>query len=355
MTVRRAHLVGSMPFADEETCMIRALDVLGAHLRLLPDGEIGARSERFPRGNRTAWVVYALEQLADDTDGWTTVTPAKRGADGMAVDYDSFQKLRPRRSPTGTAARTSLGYDVEAARTYPIFSALRDGQALPELRFQVGLPTGFAMGFAFASKVQWLRYTGAFNEVLAREAEAIVRMAGDDVVLQIEVPPELFAAYKLPTPAVGLALRPLIDLLQRIETPARIGVHLCLGDFHNEAIVHPKALDKMVAFTSGMIERWPARHTLDFVHVPLAEGDVPPRTDPEWYQPLGRIVLPADTRFVAGFVHEALSLDDNRRVLDAVEAARRAVVDVSSSCGLGRRTEATATQLLEWTARLCDD
>jgi len=96
-------------------------------------------------------------------------------------------------------------------------------------------------------------------------------MGGDDVVLQIEVPPELFAAYKLPTPAAGLALRPLVDLLGRIETPARIGVHLCLGDFHNEAIVHPKALDKMAAFSIGMIERWPARHTLDFVHVPLAE------------------------------------------------------------------------------------
>jgi hypothetical protein len=75
-----------------------------------------------------------------------------------------------------------------------------------------------------------------------------------------------------------------------------------------------------VAFTNGMIERWPAR-----------------------------------TRFVAGVVHEALSVDDNRRVLDAVEAARRAVVDASSSCGLGRRTEATATQLLERTAQRCDD
>lgn len=82
---------------------------------------------------------------------------------------------------------------------------------------------------------------------------------------------------------------------------------------------------------------------------------MPPRTHPGWYQPVGRIVLPADTRFVAGFVHEGLGFDDNRRVLDAVEAARRSVVDVSSSCGLGRRTEAVAAQLLEWTARLCDD
>jgi hypothetical protein len=54
-------------------------------------------------------------------------------------------------------------------------------------------------------------------------------------------------------------------------------------------------------------------------------------------------------------VHERLSFDGNRRVLDAVEAARGAAVDVSSSCGLGRRTEDTAAQLLGWTARLCDE
>ncbi len=355
MTVRRAHLVGSMPFADEEACMSRALDVLGGRLRLLPDGEIGERSDRFPRGNRTAWVVYALEKITEDTAGWTTVRPARRGADGMAVDYDSFQKLRPRRSPAETAQRTSFGYDAEAARTYPIFRELRERHGLPDLRFQVGLPTGFAMGFAFKSRVQWLRYTGAFNRVFAREAEAILRMAGDDVVLQIEVPPEMFAAYMLPTRGVGLALRPLVDLLARIETPARIGVHLCLGDFHNEAIVHPKALDKMVAFANGMVQRWPARHTLDFVHVPLAEGEVPPRTDPAWYAPLSRIDLPPGTRFAAGFVHDSLSFDENRSVLAAVEAARGAAVDVSSSCGLGRRTQASATRLLEWAARLCDE
>ena len=109
-------------------------------------------------------------------------------------------------------------------------------------------------------------------------------MAGDDVVLQIEVPPEMFAAFKLPTRGRGASHCDRSSTCwQRIETPARIGVHLCLGDFHNEAIVHPKALDKMVAFANGMVQRWPARHTLDFVHVPLAEGEVPPRTDPAWY------------------------------------------------------------------------
>ena len=288
---RGAHLVGSLPFDDEAACMRRGLEVLGPWLRTLPDGEIGQKSEQFPRGDRIAWVVYAIERITADTEGWQLVRAPNRGADGMATDYEQFQKLKPRRKPAELAAHTALGYDAEAARTYPIFRALRDEHQRPDVRFQVGLPTGFAMGFAFKSKLQWLRYTTAFNDVLAREAEAVLRLAGDDVVLQLEVPPELFAAYKLPSRAVGLALRPIVDLLAKITTPARIGVHLCLGDFHNEALVHPRSLDKMVLFTNRLAAMWPSRHTLAFVHLPFAEGAVPPPQDAAWYGPLRRLEL----------------------------------------------------------------
>ena len=65
---------------------------------------------------------------------------------------------------------------------------LRQQHELPNLKFQVGVPTGFAMGFAFASPITWLRYTYAFNTVIAREVNAILAEAGYDVVIQLEVP-----------------------------------------------------------------------------------------------------------------------------------------------------------------------
>ena len=63
---RSALLVGSLPFEDEATCMQIALDALGPHLFALPDGEVGTKSPQFPRGNRIAWVMYAVETLSAD-------------------------------------------------------------------------------------------------------------------------------------------------------------------------------------------------------------------------------------------------------------------------------------------------
>ena len=99
------------------------------------------------------------------------------------------------------------------------------------------------------------------------------------------------------------------------------------------------------------METWPRTQRLSYIHYPFAEGAVPPTINAEYYRPLRGINLPTSTRFVAGFVHEKLSLDDNRRILDAIEDARGQEVDVASSCGL-RRTPEEATRALELTAQL---
>jgi hypothetical protein len=349
---RSALLVGSLPFSDEKTCMSRALDALGPALFCLPDGEIGDKTPAFPKGNRIAWVVYAIEKLTSDTDSWEIVKQPVRGDDGMAINYETFQKLKPKLSPSQMPHQVQLGYDAFALRSYPLFRQLRKDHKLPGLKFQMGVPTGFAMGFAFASQLQWLRYTKAFNTVIAREVNAVLTEIGPDVVIQIEVPPELYAAYMLPSPLMGLSLIPIKDLLAKITPGAQIGMHLCLGDFHNEALVHPKTLAKMVRFSNRIVEEWPSQHTLAYVHYPFAEGLTPPSTDPNYYAPLKDIHLPSATRFIAGFVHEKRSVAENEGILNSIESARGQLVDVACSCGLGRRSPETADYLLNLTAQL---
>ena len=343
---RSVLLVGSLPFSDEETCMKCALEALGPALFCLPDGEIGEKTPSFPKGNRIAWVVYAIEKLTQETSSWQIVKEPIRGADGMAVNYESFQKLKPRYSPADMPQHVRLGYDDYFNRSYPVFKRLRQQYNLPELKFQLGVPTGFAMGFAFSNPITWLRYTNAFNTVIAREVNAALAEAGHDIVVQIEVPPELYAAYKLPSPLLRLALLPIKDLLSKINPGAQIGMHLCLGDFHNEALVHPKTLSKMVAFSNRLVQEWPGQHTLAYVHYPFAEGLVPPATAASYYAPLRNIDLPSGTRFVAGFVHEKRTLAENRQILNNIETALGRPVDVACSCGLGRRTPNTAAHLL---------
>ncbi|UFH52144.1 hypothetical protein [Spirosoma sp. KNUC1025] len=349
---RSALLVGSMPFDDETTCMSRALDVLGPALFSLPDGEIGDKTPAFPKGNRIAWVVYAIEKLTGDTDSWEIIKQPVRGEDGMAIDYNQFQKLKPKHSPANMPHHVQLGYDAFARQSYPIFRRLRDQHNLPGLKFQMGVPTGFAMGFAFASQIQWLRYTKAFNTIIAREVNAVLAEIGHDVLIQIEVPPELYAAYMLPSPLMSLALIPIKDLLSKINPGAQIGMHLCLGDFHNEALVHPKTLTKMVSFSNRLVDEWPSQHTLAYIHYPFAEAGTPPSTNATYYAPLKNIQLPAATRFVAGFVHEKRSVAENIDILKSIESARGQYVDVASSCGLGRHSPETADYLLKLTAQL---
>lgn len=353
-TKRLTLLVGSLPFDSDEDCMKRALDALGPTLFCLPDGEVGEKTPAFPKGNRMAWVVYAIEKLTQDKANWQVSKQPVRGADGMALNYDSFQKLKPLHAPADMAQHVQLGYDEYFRLNYPIFTRLRQQHQLPNLKFQVGVPTGFAMGFAFASPITWLRYTYAFNTVIAREVNAILAQAGHDVVIQLEVPPELYAAYKLPKPLIGLALKPILDLLRKIDPGAQIGVHLCLGDFHNEALVHPKTLDKMVAFSNKLVEEWPTQHTLVYMHYPFAEGLVPPSVDADHYALLKDINLPVGTRFIAGFVHEKRTLDENRHILNSIESARGQLVDVACSCGLGRRSAGTATELMALMAELAN-
>lgn len=346
MGKRSALLIGSLPFESEEVCMRRALAVLGPHLRCLPDGEVGEKSPAFPRGNRIAWVMSAIEALTADAECFRVIRPPRRGEDGMAVDYESIQKLTPLRAPAEIAGRVRLGYDRYALRSYETFKRLREEEGRPALLFQVGVPTGFAMGFAFASRVDWVRYTGALSTVIAREVNAVLERAGDDVLVQVEVPPELYAAHMLPSPLLGLAQLPLMNFLGKVRAGARIGVHLCLGDFHNEALIHPKALDTMAAFSNRLVERWPGQHRLAYIHYPLAEGAAAPRLDAGYYRPFKDVRLPAEARFVAGFVHEGRTPDEHRRILGAIEDARGEAVDIACSCGLGRRTPEVADVML---------
>ncbi|GAB3937739.1 hypothetical protein GCM10028804_59870 [Larkinella terrae] len=331
--------------------MTRALDALASSLFCLPDGEIGEKSPAFPQGNRIAWVVYAIEKITADPTNWKIVKQPVRGLDGMATDYDHFQKLKPLRSPAEMPDYVKLGYDDFFRSSYPIFRRLREERNLPHLKFQLGVPTGFAMGFAFASQLQWIRYTYAFNTVIAREVNAALDEAGNDVIVQLEVPPELYAAYMLPKPLMGWALKPIQDLLSKIN-PAQIGIHLCLGDYHNHALVHPKHLGKMVAFSNKLVDEWPIQHKLAYIHYPLAEGLVPPPADAAFYNPLKNVRLPAETRFIAGFVHEKRTLEENRQLRDRIEAIRGQLIDISTSCGLGRRTPETAEKLLGYLAEL---
>ena len=354
MADRKALLVGSLPFSSEELAMQFAMEKFGSTLISLPDGEIGEVTPEYPKGKRAAWVMTAIDICSADTDNWEVIKERGRVVDGFPADYDDVQKLRPKRPPSEIHNHLNFGYHDYFKANYPIFKHLREEHNLPDLKFQVGVPTGLGIAFSMMQPITALRYTDAINKRVAYEINEILKIAPDDVVIQIEVPAELKVAYTLPNFMMGLALRSINGLVTKIDIPVQIGVHICLGDLNNIALTQAKTLDKMVRFSNLMIQSWSPQHQLVYVHYPLAEAITPPTTDKAYYQPLSDINLPKDVRFVAGFVHEGNSEQANEQILQIIEETYGRQVDIACSCGLGRRTNEAAKDLMDNMNQIAD-
>lgn len=350
--MRDVLLVGSMPFRDEEDCMRRALDEVGPYLFSLPDGEVGEKTAAYPDGTRANWVIRAVEVLYQDRENWRVVKEPVLASNGVPENYGGLHQLEPLCQPEDVPGLIRFGYDKEVARYYPIFRRLRAERGLSGIKFQMGIPTGLALGFVLPNPADRMRFRNAFNTVLAREVNAMLDIAGDDVIIQLEMPPEMYAAYELPEMLEELSVAPVVDLVEKIRPGAQIGLHLCVGDLHNRALLQPKSLEPMVTLSKRLVERWPKDRTLAYIHYPLASGHLPPFVDPEFYRPLGGIRLPEGTRFIAGFVHEGLTFEENEQVLQAIEEARDETVGLACSCGIGRRSQEVAEELLRLSARL---
>ena len=353
MANRGILLVGSMPFANEPTAMAEALDRVGEHLWALPDGEIGERTEACPNGTRSAWVQTIMDRCEADTDNWRVLRPAIRNAKGYAKDYNSGPRLRPRHRPKTVAQHLDFGWAEAARQSYPEFLRLRDRFAYPDLRFQVGLPTGMGATFGMMGPLNALRYADAFSMRMAQEANEIHRFTEPgDLQFQIEVPGELALVYRSPKLMIRWAAKRVLKLVQQLPSEAPIGIHLCFGDLNNQALTHAPSLDKAVAFTHALIAKWPLQRTLSYIHIPLAEASEPPPLGRSYYQRLADLRLPASTRLVAGFVHARRSIEDLRRIRDQIETIRGEEVDIACSCGLGRQDPDTARRLLDMSAAL---
>jgi hypothetical protein len=107
-----------------------------------------------------------------------------------------------------------------------------------------------------------------------------------------------------------------------------------------------------VQLANAIAAHWPRHTSLAYMHIPLAAGDDAPSLAQSYYAPLADLSLPAGTRLVAGFVHDALSEDQLREVLNMVESAVGRRVDVAAPCGLGRRDVATARDLMRGSRHL---
>ncbi len=297
-------------------------------------------------------MVWVVDQCAKDTENWQIIKDQVTNESGFPIDYHHSVKLKAKHSPKNIDPVLHFGYHEHFQRSYAIFKEIREQFGLSGLRFQVGIPTGLGLAFGMLNPIDAFRYSDAFNRRLALEVNEITKQAGDDVVIQIELPIELSLAQNLPKFMVNQALRSIWGLVRRFENNPQGGVHLCWGDLNNKAFTQAKTLEKAVHYMNHMVQKWPNTAKLEYLHLPIGQGDVPPSLDEKFYEPLKQLQLPEDIRFIAGIVHEKRSLEELKSILKLVESARGKIIDVASACGLGRRDAEVATHLLKLTQQL---
>jgi len=334
-TDRSVHLVGTIPAPSTEAALDLVDDALGSTLGpVVPDGETGDRLD---------WVNRLVQNLRSHPD-------LELAREGDFSSYENTPAFKVRKGHDFTSV--DLDYLEEFKASWPVFEAFRSRRG-GDLALQVGIPGHIDLSFiSFGFNLpRGLRNLKPFRAASIEAVERIHAIAGDGVVFQLEVPIELILLTRLPAPIRGLATRLLareaLKVVAGAPEGARFGIHHCYGDLNHESMGRPKSAATLVRFSNALIRGWPAGRRLEFVHAPFALGKVPPPVDREFYAPLGDLDLPADTRFIAGFVHEGRSREELVGIRDTIEDIMSRSVDVAASCGLGRRDADAARRNLD--------
>jgi hypothetical protein len=321
---RALHFLGTMPQFDDATAALTwQLTELDGRLRRLTSGETGPR---------LLWFVPFVKELK--------AAPNIRALrDGDWTDYDDVDRLAVRRGARLTPADLPLRIAEYARKDLAALTDLDPGAGLP---LQIGVPGYLDMALFIFGPLGVPRYARTFLTAIADQITEIQREAGERVVFQLEVPAALIAVLSAPRPLRPLLAEFMAHLVTRPVARApqgtRFGVHLCLGDLGHHALKQLKDASSLVILANAIARRWPAGRSLDYLHLPMSGGDVPPPTEAGFYAPLRRLRMPEGVEVIAGIAHEDQDTRTQLAVRGLVEDALGHPVDIATSCGLGRRT-----------------
>ena len=326
---RGAHLVGSVPLADSESVFRDVAEGLGTHLRRIPDGETGVRT------NWTQWqfpLLQAVPQLEENDEANPFVgSPRLQIRAGASID---------------DVALPELGYSRTAIESYAVFSQLRnEGVIGRHVKFQVCLPTPLAVVHLGVIPRDQEAVEQVYEERLLVELDEILEaIPAEDLAIQWDTAVE-FALLEglldslITDPESGVLSR-LIRLGDRVAEGVQMGYHLCYGDSEHRHFKQPADAGKLVAVANGVSQG--VHRQVDWIHMPVPRD----RTDEEYFAPLRYLRLRPGTELYLGLVHMT---DGVEGTLARIGAAQDVVANfgVATECGFGRRDPSTIPALLE--------
>ncbi len=328
------HLVGSIGLDTVEEVFRTCGELLGERLRRIPDGE---------PGGRRLWCSWQAPLLRASP----FFTLADSGAGGPVWGVLKLAEgVRPEDVRFG-----ELGYAREARASYEDFRTAKARGELPAgLRFQISLPTPFAVVFGQFTPEALPTAEAAYERAMAKEVETIcAAIPRSDLCIQWDVCFEMViwdgSSPYWRWPLAGEARTGIIDRLQRLATAVpdevELGFHLCYGDLDAQHFFDPADASAMTGLAnaiSGAVAR-----PIAYMHMPVPIA----RSDDAFYAPLAGLQLHPETELFLGLVHGGDGIEGAER---RIAAARRhaPAFGVAAECGMARaRTPEIVRRILQ--------
>ncbi len=334
------HLVGSIGLDTVDEVFSTVGKMLGPHLRRVPDGEVGGRklwiSWQYP-------LLRASAFLRPDPSGAIRPTnkfPLLTLAEGVAPADVKFGEL---------------GYAREARASYLDFIAACEAGTLPKnIRFQVCLPTPFAVVSSVVVPAALLAVEAAYERAMIAEVAALARhIPHKDLCIQWDVCNEMVIWDGQPSDAVpaNVSHQQILERMQRlcaaVPDNVELGLHLCYGDFGAKHFVEPKDAAQMVDFANALTKA--IKHKLAYIHMPVPVE----RRDDAFHRPLHDLKLGDGTELFLGLVHAKDGVAGTKARIAAAQRYAPAF-GIATECGMARaRSEETVRTLLKIHADIC--
>jgi hypothetical protein len=328
------HLVGSIGLDTVEEVFAACGGLLGPYLKRVPDGE---------PGGRRLWISWQFPVLRANPYLKADETTHRPGGIG-------FHPIMLGDGVEAAAVRFGeLGYAREARASYLDFVAAREAGILPpEVRFQVSLPTPFAVVAPFVAEAAREAVLPAYETAMLREVAAIAAAVPHrDLAVQWDVCIEMLmwdGRWRGGPPFAAMDevfAKNFSRLAAAVPEAVEIGFHLCYGDLDGRHFVDPVDAMKMVELANLIAAC--VRRPIAWMHMPVPIA----RDDDAFFTPLRDLRLGAGTELYLGLVHAEDGIDGTLR---RIAAARRfaGAFGIASECGIARgRTPAVVRKFLE--------
>ena len=333
---RPVYFVGTIGLDTAREVFGHVGHALGGYMLQVPDGEVAGRRQ---------WVTYQLPVLR--SYGFLRPQPPNRFVPlELSDDFES-----------GNVHFAELGYAREARTSYADFMEARaQGLIGPGVRFQVGMPTPFAVLRTFLTPSAAIAVEEAYTLAMIGELEEIARqIPHEDLAFQWDVAPEMIewdaggnADGLLGQDGMEGILTRMARLSNAVPTTITHGYHFCYGDFDPRQAEKPTSPAAMIELYNRLSNR--VTRPLNWLHMP-----VPAHADQAYFDGFKDLKLRPETQLYLGLIYGS---DDKEGAQHRMAMASAVLPDfgIATRCGIARgRTTETVKDLINLHAELADN